>query len=269
MLPKLLLRALAASVLSCLLSSETVLIGPAYSSLHGNDSSLKILKCVGWEEGEQEEVTLVFSWKMWHFHQTLIQQKLLKGETKVLIWKCCCNAAWKSSLGWLLCLLFLVWVPWVDFGFFVRMTVSFHWAVLVNRRKQSGWKAACIESSKRGGKRGTELQCLWDRGMVALEGYIGFPSSNQKPTLRLLVALSVCRIVCLPAKLPFPYVQHQHLLVLKQNNVRRYFINIMMGLFGSPYKYLSLRYQVSFIIFVAAIPGIIPRPCCSSLGQFV
>ena len=50
--PKLLLRALAASVLSCLLSSETVLIGPTCSSLHGDGSSLKRLKMCGMRGGE-------------------------------------------------------------------------------------------------------------------------------------------------------------------------------------------------------------------------
>lgn len=65
-------------------------------------AALNILKCVEQEEGKQEEGTLAFSWKICHFHQMLIQGKLFKGETRVSIWKCSCNAARKLSLGQLM-----------------------------------------------------------------------------------------------------------------------------------------------------------------------
>lgn len=50
------------------------------------------------------------------------------------------------------CLFLPDWVPWVDLGFFIRMTAPFHGAVLVNQRKQAGLKAARTASSRRGKK---------------------------------------------------------------------------------------------------------------------
>lgn len=98
--PGLLLRALAASGLPCLLSSETVLVGPTCTSWHGDSSSLKHLKICGTRGGETGERYIGFFLENVTFFPNVDPaKKLFKGETRVSIWKCCCNSVWNASLG--------------------------------------------------------------------------------------------------------------------------------------------------------------------------
>jgi len=79
---KFLLRALAASVLACLLPFEIVLVGPTCSSWTGASSSLKGLKMSKMRGGEAGEGYIGFLWENVKFSANAGRPKSFQGRNQ-------------------------------------------------------------------------------------------------------------------------------------------------------------------------------------------